>query len=279
MVIAPIQPRQVRLELTNQCNAHCLPCHRNTMKREQGFIERRLVEKCLEDVKGFPQTLEEIVPANYGELFIHPHWAELLHLIARELPKTRMVIPTNGTLLRDGTVEKLAEIPTLRLVNVSVNAFLPVTYQTFHRLPARLTGEIENSVKQLKSIRPDVTLWISMTHDSQYQSPKEVELFTQHWSQYGTVQINTAQYNNRPERQPLTPVVLSCRSLWSDLVVLWDGKVTSCCYDAEGELYVGDANRESLLDIWHSKQFAHLRQLHKAARRATIPICKRCTFA
>lgn len=279
MMLTPTQPRQVRIELINKCNAHCASCHRLTMTRGQGLMAWGLLEQCVEEIRGWPQPLAELVPNNYGETWLYPRSIEALHLVARRLPRTSIVIPTNGTLLTEELVAQLAGVPTVRLVNFSLNAALPQTYEAFHRLPASKLEVIEKAMVKLRQLRPDIVIWVSMVQDSQYQSPREVEMFRERWAVYGVVQINPANYNNRPDRVPLVPVSLPCRSLLSDLVVLWDGRVTSCCFDAQGDLVVGDATKEPLLDIWHGKRFAETRRLHNEGERQSLQICSQCTFA
>jgi hypothetical protein len=245
-------------------------------------MSRELLEKCLQDIKAMPQPPAEIVPSNFGEAFLAPDWAGSLQLIAKRLPRTGMVVPTNGTLLTEANVVKLAQVPTLKLVNFSVNAIRKETYEAFHGLPFEKSYEtITNAVVRLRQLRPDVTVWVSMVRSSEYQSPGEAELFVQHWGSVvgpQNVQLNQAEYSQRP---PIVPVTLACRSLWSDLVVLWDGRCMSCCYaaDAQEDMVVGDATVEPLLDIWHGKRFSELRRVHSEGRRVELPTCSRCTFA
>lgn len=251
------------------------------MTREKGHMTTWLFEKCIQDIKAFPEPPKEVVPSNYGETVTYPGWYEALLYLERQLPQVGIVFPTNGTLLGNGNVEKLAKVKTLRLVNISVNALTPETYEAFHGLPKSNLVGIEQAVIKIRALRPDVTLWLSMAQDPTYQSPREVDLFREFWSKYGLVQVNPCQYSNRPGRVPNPPVKHPCRSLWSDLVILWDGRATSCCFtaDAQPELLVGDATRQSLMDIWHSKRFNELRRLHGAGRRAELDTCLGCTFA
>ena len=280
----PIVPRQLRLELTNRCNAHCLTCHGygiNPMKRKKGDMERSLIEKCINDVIDFPNPLQECVLNNYGEMFAYPDWFKVMQFVSAKLPQTMIVLPTNGTYLNNDTVAKLATIKTLKIINVSVNAFSPELYHMFHDIDPKVLPMIANSLILLRKVRPDITIWVSMAHDPSYQSPKEVELFTEYWGQFGIVQINAAQYNNRPDRAPPIPVRFPCRSIFSDMVIFWDGKCSSCCFDADAnkELYVGDASDESLISIWHGEKFNKIRSLHLESRRHEIEICRNCTFA
>lgn len=278
----PVQPRQVRLELSSACNARCVTCHRLTMTRTMGHMDFGLVQKCIADIKQFPWVLQEICPTNYGEVFLHPEWKRLLRYISANLPNTRIVLPTNGRMLDQEAIQVLAALPNLKWVNISVNAFLPATYEAFTGIPAATLDFIAKAAQSLRAARPDITIMTSMVYDSQYQSPRERELFIEHWQKLGIqAAVESAQYNNRADREPPVPVSLPCRSLFSDLVVLQDGQVVSCCFAAEPvpELVVGDANKGSLLDIWHSEAFNRIRLLHNSERRADLAICRRCTFA
>ena len=66
-----------------------------------------------------------------------------------------------------------------------------------------------------------------------------------------------------------------CRELWrGTLVVLWDGRVTVCCVDSEGELQVGDARRDRLDDLWNGDAIRSLRRRHRDG--AWPALCANC---
>jgi len=278
----PVQPRQVRLELSSACNAKCAVCHRLTMQRTPGHMSFELVKKCIEDIRKFPNVLTEISPSHYGEFLLNPEYKKIMMYISASVPYTRMALATNGSLFNDESVSLLVSLPNLKWVNVSVNAYLPETYKAFTGLEKDNLPRIKDAVMTIKKLRPDITLQVSMVADSSYQSPRERELFIEYWNKLKIQPvIESAQYNNRPNRAPAVPIFLPCRSLFSDLVVLQDGQVISCCFaaDPDPDLVVGDALRENLLNIWHSDKFRKIRSLHNAGKRSEIPICSRCTFA
>jgi radical SAM protein with 4Fe4S-binding SPASM domain len=64
--------------------------------------------------------------------------------------------------------------------------------------------------------------------------------------------------------------------LWKNFTVLYDGRVTPCCIDAEGELIIGNVQKSSIKEIWHGAQLKKLRELHKKGEWDKIPICARC---
>lgn len=277
--ITPLVPHQIRLELTSKCNAKCLTCHRSKMTRPLGDMSWELLMKCLEDVKDFPQVLSEVVLSNYGETFMYPQWYQAMELTVKILPHTPIVLPTNGTFLTEETVNKLCLIPTLKLVNVSVNAFLPETYRKFHSIDPKAIEVIKSGITRVRQLRPDITIWVSMAYDYLCQSPREVELFREFWSQYGIVQVNTVSYAGVKGKEPLIPVSLPCRSIFSDMVIAYNGDVSSCCFDVNIEVNLGNANETNLLDIWNSSKFAEFRRKHNEGKRAKFAICSKCSFA
>ena len=65
-----------------------------------------------------------------------------------------------------------------------------------------------------------------------------------------------------------------CRNLWRNLVISWNGEVTPCCIDMHNTLVVGDANNESLQDIFNGEKMRHIRKLH--LDRKFPKVCKYC---
>jgi hypothetical protein len=60
-----------------------------------------------------------------------------------------------------------------------------------------------------------------------------------------------------------------CHRLWSSITVLWNGDVSLCCLDYEGDYklgYLGDGGSKSLLDVINSQQYVEIRKNHMAGK-------------
>lgn len=57
-------------------------------------------------------------------------------------------------------------------------------------------------------------------------------------------------------------------------VILWNGDVTMCCYDFNGELVVGNIFKEPFQKIWNSIQYKKIR---RAVVRKELELCQKCT--
>ena len=270
------QPRQIRLDTTTRCNATCLSCHRFLTNRK-GEMEFSLIKEIINDVAHLPQTLTEIIPVNYGEFFLRDDWLRILMLIAEKLPDTNLVIPTNGSRLDEGTVNKLCNVPTIEIINFSVNAVFNETYEQFMGLPASNLNKIINAIGIIKRKRPDISIWTSMVFSPEYQTDLERNLFQQFWKGATFSQINTASSAGRGMK-PINTVELPCNSIFNDMVIGYDRKISSCCFDAGFTLDLGWFEGD-IVKAWRNDKFEDFRRSHNEHKRGQNKICSSCTFA
>jgi uncharacterized Fe-S cluster-containing radical SAM superfamily protein len=273
----PSQPRQVRLDTTTNCNAICPSCHRYGSDRK-GTMSKKMAILILEDIAKWDKPLNEIVPVNYGEFFLYEHWQWLIYEIAKRLPKTRIVIPTNGSMIDKDLVMTLIKIPTISVINFSVNAYFRETYTQFMGFSQTIMDSIKEACVLLKLYRPDITLWTSMVFDPKYQTDYEMDCFKQYWSQYAIPQIIHAASAGRNDNQPLHKVVIPCRSIFSDFVIGFDGKLSSCCFDAGFKLDIGYYSGNVIND-WTNDKIELLRSKHNDNKRSEYALCAGCSFA
>ena len=270
----PGQPRQLRLDTTTACNAHCLSCHR-FLTRRKGEMPLELIEQLINDVSKWREHLEEIVPVNYGEFFLRKDWYEIMRLIAQKLPTTEITLATNGALVDEEVVKKLCQIPNFRVINFSVNAFYDETYEKFMGLKADVIPKMRKAVSMFRVLRSDIRLKVSFIFDPEYQTDLERDYFEWYWKGWAETWVIAAASAGRGKK-PVSPVTLPCRSIFSDIVVGYDGKISSCCFDADFSIPLGKYNG-NLLENWHSPELTELRRKHNERQREGL--CKICTFA
>jgi hypothetical protein len=67
-----------------------------------------------------------------------------------------------------------------------------------------------------------------------------------------------------------------CRLLWTQMHVLYDGSVSGCCRDYNGELIAGDVRKAPILEIWKSAEYSRLREKHLSGNLDDLPLCRDC---
>lgn len=60
--------------------------------------------------------------------------------------------------------------------------------------------------------------------------------------------------------------------------VLWDGRVSLCCMDAEGQVILGDLNEQTIMEVFNSEKALYYRLMHAAERFDELELCKDCNM-
>jgi radical SAM protein with 4Fe4S-binding SPASM domain len=68
----------------------------------------------------------------------------------------------------------------------------------------------------------------------------------------------------------------ACKMPWTELTILWDGKVVPCANHFEPDHAIGDLTRQSLDEIWNGPALSALRAAHVADAVDAVPVCATC---
>jgi radical SAM protein with 4Fe4S-binding SPASM domain len=67
-----------------------------------------------------------------------------------------------------------------------------------------------------------------------------------------------------------------CKMPWTELTVLWDGKVVPCANHYEQVNVLGDLEHETLDEVWRGPALAALRAAHLGGAVDGVPVCRDC---
>lgn len=273
---------RVYIEITNRCNLACDFCHGT--KRPLGTMSPEDFRRIAEKLRGETSYLYLHV---LGEPLLHPQLKELL-AIAGELG-FRVCLVTNGTLLHKRREELLAA-KSLHKVSVSLHSFegnggagdLPAYLQQVWDvcLPLsergvlcalrlwnegtapRLNGAVEAFLSQ--RIGRDVE---SLPRDARGNRTLRPNLFLERAERFGWPDLNAPESGAN-----------FCHGFTRQLAVLWDGTVTPCCLDSEGDIPLGNLLSQPLEEILQGERAAAM-AAGFAARKPTEELCRRCGYA
>ena len=273
---------RVYIEITNRCNLACDFCHGT--KRPLGTMPPEDFRRIAEKLRGETSYLYLHV---LGEPLLHPQLKELL-AIAGELG-FRVCLVTNGTLLHKRREELLAA-KRLHKVSVSLHSFegnggagdLPAYLQQVWEvcLPLsergvlcalrlwnegtapRLNGAVEAFLSQ--RIGRDVE---SLPRDARGNRTLRPNLFLERAERFGWPDLNAPESGAN-----------FCHGFTRQLAVLWDGTVTPCCLDSEGDIPLGNLLSQPLEEILQGERAAAM-AAGFAARKPTEELCRRCGYA
>lgn len=226
----------VEIETINRCNGICSFCPVN--KKSDPRVEAKMSWELFKRIIGQLEDLDysgELALFSNNEPLLDERIIEL-HRYARErLPKARMHLFTNGTLL---TVPKFeALIPYLDELIID-------NYQQELRL-IRPSREIKEYVEAHPELRKKVTIVLRKPHE-----------------------VLTSRGGDAPNRKHLVSYGEdTCALPFQQLIIRPDGKISLCCNDPLGKCTLGDLTKQSLVDVWYGPQFQMVRKCLAEGRK------------
>jgi MoaA/NifB/PqqE/SkfB family radical SAM enzyme len=267
---APRLPGEVRIEATNHCNAHCTFCPRDAMTRPKGFMAMPLFRKIVEECVGL--GIKRVALHNYGESLLDKTLAEKVGLAkAVGIPEVGLI--TNGSLLDEARATALLDAG-LDTIDISLDAARKETFEA-----ARVGlhwDEVTANIRTLAALRkargatkPHLSLSFIYQGDV-----RDIALFVQEWREVVDALRTSSMHNWARLPQRRGTVYYPCHRPWLTTTILWDGRVSLCCVDLDGQVVLGDLRTQTLAEVWNSLPYVEARRAHLVG---TGPgICQTC---
>ena len=241
---------RIYIEITNRCNLACDFCHGT--KRPLGTLTPENFHRIAEKLQGQTNYLYFHV---LGEPLLHPQLGELLDMAGRL--GFRVCLVTNGTLLRERQ-EVLLAAKNLHKVSVSLHSF--EGNGGAGDLQAYLQQVWDSCVPLAeRGVLCALRLW---NEGAEQRYNGEVEAFFSRMTGQDVEKLPRDARGNRtllpnlflekaerfdwPDLQAPESGADFCHGLTRQLAVLWDGTVTPCCLDSEGNIALGNLFEQTL---------------------------------
>jgi radical SAM protein with 4Fe4S-binding SPASM domain len=262
-------PRLLDIELTNQCNLECRMCPTGLgkLKREEGFIDSRLISGILDDIAGHYVGIRFV---RWGEPLLHSQL--LLFLISIKRQGLPCHINTNGVFSDE---EFLKDIVKLELDSIKFS------FQGLHKGSyKKMRGvdhfdQLTQTVIDLHELRgkkkkPFIQVGTTVTDESE----QSIIYFKKMFSEFSDrVTVGKTKNLFGAERGHIAN---PCPELWDKLSVNWDGTVSACCADFDKKMVVGNLADETIEEIWNGKKLKELRQKLLDGKLEELEVCRRC---
>jgi len=277
-------PSEVWIENTNYCNASCVMCPYDSMTRKQGFMDFSLFKNLIEEISTYP--VNRVHLHNFGEPLLDKELPRRIKL-AKEHGVKLTYIVTNGSLLDHEKSSQLIQ-SGLDEFKISFYGTDSKTYNaTMRKLDFEKTLDNVKSFfeirRNMKAKRPKLTIqYLSLdTNESDYNGfinifkpliDKEIgdRLISCDLHDYG----GGSAYKSLALGKPL----MTCHYPWKVMVVLHDGRVSSCCLDYNGEQILGDVSKQSIKEVWGGRLYREMREDFLRLDYKRYPICQKCNI-
>ncbi|MEK7405349.1 MAG: radical SAM/SPASM domain-containing protein [Acidobacteriota bacterium] len=285
-------PNNIQIETTSRCNAKCSFCpYPETSKTQpQGHMDEDLFRSIVEEISHYP--LQLIQPFLNNDPLMDRRIIPRLDFIICKNPRTRVMITTNGYLLREEIARELARM-NLHTIHISSNALAPEVYRETMGIDGytviRNVNYLWDRLREAGSrTRLVVTVLLLRANKNEIRHMRE------YWRSRG-VDFYLNPLNNRagniPDetfremlpfseqanaRQLLSYNMSGCPALHSFMGILWNGDLITCCMDWRRSQKLGNARQDSLYNLWHGRRYQYLRNLSNAGRLDELELCRQC---
>lgn len=262
---------QLQLETIAICNAACVFCPYPTMKRAKGVMSDALFEKIVVDAADIP-FISELSFQGLGEPTLDRKIVDRIKF-AKDVKRGWMTTMfTNGHTLTADLAARL-ERAGLNKLYVSINASTPtgrkavMKLDDYDKVVEATRAAMENS-KYMRVVPKGVV-------GMDIFAGQEVDDFKRFWGETAFLHLEGnwagATYDIR------RPKEVSCRRALTQIMVLWDGRVSLCCFDGEGEVIFGDLNKQTIREVYNSPEASRYREAHATGDRTGLKLCGNCT--
>lgn len=247
----------VNVELTSRCNKSCHMCGRRQVDREKlanyGDMGLGLVNDIARELFGLPIVIQ-----------FHNNGEPLLYTDLQVLDWFDFAIrclDTNGKLLVEKADQIIGHLDTIAVSifendpeqleqYLILNRFMKLKGNRKPRVIARILGDVNPA--------PYISIGCWPIAKRVLHNP-----------------MGSRDY----EKQVTIPEIGICLDMLSHLVIRWDGKVSHCVrFDPEGLGIIGDANKQSLDEIWNGEKRQEYLRYHIDGHRENVPLCETCDY-
>ncbi|MBE0480813.1 MAG: radical SAM/SPASM domain-containing protein [Dehalococcoidia bacterium] len=267
----------LQVETTNYCNARCIFCAYDQIKKH-GTMSDWLYTKILVEAGKLDPPPATFIPMLTGEPFLDPLIVERIKEARAALPRTEIQLYTNGSRLTEDVIGKLACVPDFRL-NISANGACTETR-------SKLTGldDYEYVAGMIDRVdRAGIPHTVSLVQHPLVSSAEE-DAFNRRWGEASSASscrtpfvfqhLNFAGLKYESDAVNFT----RCIHATSHMTVLWDGRVNLCCMDPLGRKIFGDLNEQTVAEVWLSEERQRYAALHNEGRGAECDLCGECNI-
>jgi radical SAM protein with 4Fe4S-binding SPASM domain len=249
----------INIELTSRCNKDCWMCGRRKVDREYpelvleyGDINFQLLEKIARQLP--PNIVVQL--HNNGESLLYPRFGDAVKLFSNQITN----VVTNGKLLVAKADEIIDNLDTLAISIIENDPEADEQY-----------GIIEDFLKIKEGRKPFTVLRLNG------------KINQESYRKFGLVMATRVLHSPMGsfgyKKDPTIPEIGICLDFLHHLAVDSKGMVSICVrFDPNRVGVVGDANLQSLEEIWDSSERLKWLECHKQGERDKVPLCSSCHF-
>lgn len=292
--VIPLEtPFVLFVDPSSACNFQCTFCptgDRELIKstgRYQGGLRFELFQKIVDELSLFPDLIKVLRLYKDGEPLLNKNFARMVAYARQSGLVPYIDTTTNGALMEPEHIGPIIEAGLDKL-NISVDGMNTDQYLRFTKYDFDFDKFIEN-VKWLYNNKANCEIVIKIPAELITESQQQefydtfgdhcdrifIENFAPCWPEFDVQKRTGFKMTEGIYKQPVT-CTDTCPYIFYSMSVNADGLVSACFLDWSRKLIVGDVRKQTLREIWNSKEFNALRLQNLEGGRTDNSVCAQC---
>lgn len=272
---------QLQIETTAVCNARCHFCvyAQPINDRPKGMMSMARYRGIIVDAATIPE-ISDVCLTGLGESLLDPHLDERIAYSRDKMPDRDVCVFTNGTYLSPDRFDRLAEAG-LGTLNVSLNATTPEKRKAIMGLDD--FNQVVSNISYAMAHRGDMKIRVTaVVNEDMFSEAEALELVRLwgHWRHHESGHVELVSEGNwagdNRSIRAFDPDEACVRAL-TQFYVLWDGRVSACCFDPLARMEFGRVPEQSIREVYNSEKYVRFRELHSQDKASEVEICKGCS--
>lgn len=279
----PSFPRMVQIQTRTGCNAACVFCPYPdaSEKVPKGNMSDALFHKIVDEI-ALRNVTQRISPYLMNEPFFDKDILDKVRYIKERIPKARLVLTTNGSLLTESVLENLVANNPLRALYISMQGIEKEAYEATMR-GTLVFEKTKKNVERLIDLRnqyaPNLKIVVTMVKTNRIDAEKAVA----YWKSRGIEAKYTKLENRGGNTEAFDTlnagdkrVFKDCVRLLKNAYVLFNGDLVLCCTDYYKTMVLGNIADASIGEVWNSEKAKKIRSDFLRGDLSEIPLCAEC---
>ncbi|HNX50127.1 MAG TPA: radical SAM protein [Thermoanaerobaculaceae bacterium] len=263
---------KIAVELTSRCNLRCAMCPMSDLQRPQQDMPWELVEKVAADFRNNGATVNWL--HEMGDPLLYPRLGEAIDLFPG------CSVSTNALALTPKVGHELVD-SSLGRIRLCVDTLLPGLYHQIRRGSRfdQVVTNIRQFLELARGSRMRIEVQRLITSETHHETVRDFARFfdLDRYPNAGVIE-KTCEPLDTVDETEWHQAYYGCFQgypfRW--FIVLADGTVTHCCYDAQGQQLIGDLKTQTVQEIVHSERLADLAEAFRTRDWTRLPRCGEC---
>jgi MoaA/NifB/PqqE/SkfB family radical SAM enzyme len=270
--------RKLNFDVCTFCNHKCTFCSNSderTIKYQTSLAEFR---KVMQNVMQYVLA-DELGLSAKGEVLVNKEFTQIVKAAKEEFGIPYLYISSNGALMDEKKAVELIEAG-LDSIKFSINALDRESYENVHKSDDFdvVVANFKTLLQLKKERYPKLKLFLSSVMDSTQEELQRAfeELFGEDFELIDGISLYQLTFTPKFEVDTKAKVTKKCAIPFKELYINSDGTLGLCCKDYFDEVNFGSLLENDFMQVYNSKAFDEIRQMHTTSEFPDGHLCKNC---